>query len=302
MKEKVLAKLASLLKITPDVVKTAIEADDTGFIEEWEGKHQFFTPDELTRKLNNAKQEAIDSLGTKGEPLPSNVYNRAKGDAFEKAEKDIAKDYGLTEWDGLKDLVARIVTQEKAAGKGDINEAVRSKDEKIEDLRTRLKTALEEKDKEIADVKTRFDDQLVDMEINSAVDELPIDAEGETLANQRDILKTMFKNKHKLERREDRTVVSDVNGNPIKNRLGDPVGIAEVLKDFAPKWVGLKSDPEGGRGGSSTDISKSQGLKSINNFDELLNYAEKHQIAEGTEKFFDLMQQVKEQNPSANLL
>jgi hypothetical protein len=279
----------------------AFEADDIVFIEEWESGHQFFTPDELTRKLNNAKQEAVDALGTDGKPLPSNVYNRAKGDAFEKAEKDIAKDYGVTEWDGIKDLIARIVTHEKDSGKGDLNEALRTKEEKIEDLRNRLKTALEEKDKEIADVQQRFDSQLVDMEINAAIDELPIDAEGETLVNQRDVLKTMFKTKHKLDRREDRTVVSDAQGNPMKNRLGDPVGIAEVLKDFAPKWVGLKSDPEGGRGGSSTDV-KSQGFKSINNHDELLNYAEKHQIEPGTEKYYDLVQQVLAQNPSANLL
>lgn len=303
MNEKVLSLLATTLRTKPDVIKEALE-DEGKFdsvIAEFTGKYQVFTPEELGRKIENAKQEAVDNLGKDGGELPKHIYNLAKANAFDKVEKDIARDYGIAEYDGLKDLVARAVTKEKnESGKG-TDEIVRAKDEKIEDLKSRLSKALEDKEKEITDLRSKFDGELVNMEINSYVDELPIDAEGDTLTNQREVLKTMFKSRHKIDRKEGKTIVSDANGTVLKDRIGDPMGIAEVLKDFAPKWVTLKSDPEGGRGGSSTDFSKSQGLKSITNMDELSTYAESKGIKEGTGDYFDLIMKVKEENPSANL-
>ena len=109
-------KLASLLKTEPEVVKEAL-SDETGeklggLVDKFSSEAQIFTGDELTRKLDNHAKDYLDKIAKDGQPIPKDLYNRVKGNAFEKFEKELAKKHEVEDWDGLEDLYAKILVNE----------------------------------------------------------------------------------------------------------------------------------------------------------------------------------------------
>jgi len=292
---------ASELKKMPDVVEIKDqEKFDSKLKELGEGLH-IFTSDELTKKLENAGKDAIDSLGKDGSKIPSNIYNLALGNGLEKREKEIARLHGIDEWDGLDDLVARIETNaKKSTGKAQ-DDIFKEKEEKISDLKNRLEQAINEKDQAITQKEQEFSSQLNNMDLDRAVNELPIDADEDNLDNRRELVKTMFLAKHKMDRKEGRPAVYDSEGNLLKDKVGDPQNLSVIVENFASKWVNLKEGPDGGRGGSSTVNTNKKGYKGITTKEELMSYAAKNNIQEGTEEFLTLMQDVQKENPDIKL-
>jgi len=302
MEDKNVELLATLFNKKSDEIKEAISSEEklAGLINEYKETYKIFTSEELTKKIDNAKREAIDMLGKDGKQLPSHIYDVAKGNAFAKKEKEIAAEHGIEEWEGINDLFNKILEKEsKKTGKA-TDEVLIEKENLIKDLKQKLLSADEEKIKAITDEKKKYDTELIEGEIDTAVFAIPIDSDDEEkLTNQRRVLKTMFKDMHNFERRDGTTVILK-DGEPITNKVGDPVTIVERLNEFAPQWVDLKKVPIGGRGGSSTDLSGKKGLSVVKNLKELIEYAKLNDIEEGSQKFLELMQEA-EKNPDFNM-
>jgi len=300
MENKNVEQLAVLFDKKPEEIKEAIEKEElTDLINEYKEKYKIFTSEELTQKIDNVKREVIDSLGKDGKSLPSHIYNLAKGNAFEKKEKQIAETYGIKEWKGIDDLISKVI-EEKLINSGKAtDENLADKEKLIKDLKEKLLNADTEKITAIAEEKGKYDKELIEREINSAIFAVPINSEDEEkLTNQRRVLKTMFKDIYGFERKDGITVILK-DGEPIVNKVGDPVSMNEVINEFAPQWVDLKQVPTGGRGGGFTDTLGKK-VSNLKNMKELIEYANSKDIQEGTAKFLELMQEA-EKNPDFNM-
>ena len=305
--EKYVEVLATQLNQKPEVIEEALktEGEIEKLVDQYSSTHKIFTSEELGKKIDNANREYLEKLATDGKPIPSHIYNYVKGNAFEKHEKEWAKEHGIEKWDGIDDLKSQIIVKEIAkSGKATDNEVIKKKDDRISELEG-LVLGEEGKSKlAIEQAEGRISEKMIKFDIDNARDAVDIDAEGEKLDNQRSILDAVFRQHHTFEFNKDlnRTVVSDKDGKILQNKVGEPLSVSEVLVDFAPKWVDLKKVSTGGRG-DKTAIGKSDGtLKTIMNMNELAEYAAKQNppIYPGTGAFSDLMIAVGKENPSFN--
>jgi hypothetical protein len=302
--EKHVEILASLLEKEPEVVEEALgkEGEIDSMVSEYKSSHKIYTSEDLAKKIENANREYVEKLATDGKPIPSHIYNFVKGNAFEKQEKEWAREYGIEKWDNIDDLKRQIIEKEIAkSGKAVDDGVLKSKDEKIKELKDLLLASDEEKNKAIETERGRIGSRMIDFDIENAVNVIDIDAEGEKLVNQRSILVGMFRQNHKLEFNHElnRTVVSDKDGNLLKNKVGDPLSVSEVMTDFAPKWVDVKEVSKGGRGASSTSKKPDGGdLSELKDLNELVEYAEKKGIKRFTAEFRELMVEAQKANPA----
>ncbi len=292
---KSVEQLAARFNVEPDVIEAALteEGSFDSIFEAYDKENQTFSNSDLTKKLDNYAREAIDKLGADGQQLPSNIYNLAKGNAFEKKEKQWAKKHGITQWDGIDDLQEKILAQSNS-GKAD--------DENLAEIKRLKKLVLDtEKEKEDAvnTARSEFDRELAQRDVNLALSLIDIDEEGEKLENQKEILKAVVKGALTFERIDGKTVAFK-NGDMIKNKVGDPMELSEVLVPLAEKYVNVKSVPEGGRGASSTSTTN-KGIKSAKSAEEFYEKLEAEGIEEGTAAFFDKMTEFKEANPDINI-
>lgn len=298
MNEQSVKELASLLKSEPGVIEKALtEGGLDSVIEKYQKSVEIFTPDELAKKLKNHADDTIANLGKDGEQLPSHIYNMAKGNAFEAVEKKLAKENGIVDFDGLDDLVGKIA-QKKVDESG---KATGEKDTQIEDLKKLVKETEAEKEEVKTTLRKEFDDELIGIAIRDAVGLVPIDADNdELLQNQKTIVETMVKSNFKFERREGKIVTFDKDGNLIKDKVGDPVPVMNVVNDYSQKWVKVKSDPEGGRGGRSTEQGN-KGIDSIVTQADLDAYMEKNNINPVGSEAFDLRMTIRQANPDVKI-
>ncbi len=297
MNKKSVEQLAARFGVKSDVIEKAFEEDGSldSVFEAYDKDNHIFTHDELTKKLENYAKDAIDKLGADGQPLPSSVYNLAKGNAFEKKEKSWAKKHGITQWDGIDDLQEKIIVQiEAKSGKAD--------DEKDTEI-VRLKKLVLDTEKEKGDAvdtaRSEFHTELTQRDVEFTLGRIHIDEEGEKLENQQAILRAVVKGELTFKYIDGKTVA--FNGDEmIKNKVGDPKSLEEVLVPFAEKYVNVKSVPAGGRGGNSTEDSKT-GMGVIKTSEDFYEYAGKEGIEEGTEKFLDLMTKFKTEHPEIHI-
>ena len=294
--KKSVEQLAARFNTKPDVIETALEEDGSfdGVFEAFDKDNHIFTSAELSKKLDNFAKDAIDKLGADGQQLPSNIYNLAKGNAFEKKEKSWAKKHGITQWDDIDDLQEKIIVQiEAKSGKAD--------DEKDTEI-VRLKKLVLDTEKEKTDAvdtaRSEFHEELTQRDVTATLNSIQIDEEGEKLENQKSILNAVVKGEFTFEYIDGKTVPFK-DKEMLKNKVGDPMSLEEVLNPFAEKYVNVKSVPEGGRGGSST-AETNTGIKGIKTSDDFYEYAEKEGIEEGTEKYLDLMVKFKTEHPEIN--
>ena len=245
MKENDVAKLASLFKTKPEVLSPLIEEGLSEFIEKFESSHTIMPVADFEKFKENHKASVVNDLMT-GE-IPKPIYDRVKGTVLEMKEKDLAKRYGVDSFDGYDDLVSKIV-ESKAKNPDDVN--------KLKAEIDKLTATHEEK---IKGLEKGYNDRFVNLNLNKLINELPIDAEGVKLDNQREIVRTMVRSHFGFNIDGDRMVVTK-DGQPITDSKLDPIPPIDVISSYAKDYVNLKSPGSGGRGdGSSTHTS----LKSV---------------------------------------
>jgi len=301
--ERSVEVLATLLEQKPEVVEEAIKTDGEldKLVEQYKKDRHIFSSDELTKKIENANRDYIEKLAADGQQLPSALYNRVKGNAFEKQEKQWAREHEIDTWENIDDLKSQIIAKEIVkSGKAGGDVVVKEMEAKILELKGLVLSEEEKSKKAITETEGKVGKRMINFDINNAIKSVDIDAEGEKLENQREVLDAVFRRDHTFEYRDDKIVVLDKDGKLIVNKVGDPLDVSDVLNDIAPKWVDIKEVSKGGRGDKTTPIKTDGTLKTVSNMNELAEYAKSKNIEIGTAAFYDLMVQVGKENPSFN--
>ena len=266
--------LAALLKSEPSVIEKSLEEGGLdSVISKYQESVNIFSDDELAKKLKNHAEDTIANLGKDGD-LPQHIYSQALGNGLEKKEKALAKQHGIVEWNGLDNLV-ELIAQKQVSESG---KATSEKDAKIDELKQLIKENDANHEKELAKKVKDFDNEIIRIAVDEGVSTVPIDGDNEKkIANQSSILKTMFVSNHVIERKDGKLFVYDKAGNLIKDKVGDPVPLSDVIQAYAPEWVDVKSVPEGGRGASSTEKGN-HGVPKFSTEEEREAYIEEKEI------------------------
>ena len=245
MKQEDVTALAGLFGSTAENVNQAIENGTVSeLITGFTTNTKLIPVKDYPTLEANIKRQAFTELDKTN--LPTEVFKYVKGSVLEKTEKELAKKFGIdTDYQGLDELVdAIIATKGKPAPDDD---AKKLKD-RIVELETNHKNELEK-------VSKSFESRFIQTELQRAVGELPIDAEGDKLKNQQEIVIAMAKQKIEF-RIENDQIVAYRDGKLISDSKLDPIPVKDVIADLAKDYVNLRHE-QGGRGDkSSTDGSK----------------------------------------------
>jgi hypothetical protein len=250
MNNKLIVGLSSLLKIDKDVIVEALtkEDGDDVIIKDFREKHNVFTLEDVSKikanAINEAKPIILKELA-EADTLPKEIYERAKGLALDKMEKEIAKQYGVSEWTSLNDLVGKINTQGKG---GDDNLKAQ-----IELLKTSLKEAEVAKQTALKEVEDKYVADFVNRDFEAATAAIVLDGDEATVSNQKKLFNSAFQNQFTKSYKDGKTVVLDTSGKVVVDKIGDPMPVGEVYKSFIlSHGAKLKEVDAGGRGDGSS--------------------------------------------------
>jgi hypothetical protein len=212
-------------------------------------KSQYFDlrPDEEQQsnlRLLAAAPKMLAAL-EKAAEFPAAIYNRVKGLALEKAEKEISKKHGVEKWDSLEDLTSKIA----AKGKGVDGE----KDVQIEKLKQALKESEDLAATKVKEVEEKYTNDFATRDFNAAINSLPLDGEESAIENQKKLFSSAFKSQYKLTYKEGKTIVLDAENRVVTDKVGDPLNVSDVYKSFAVSHgAKIKEVDAGGRGDASS--------------------------------------------------
>lgn len=270
--KKLITAIAALLKVDEATLLTSMdnEAGDDTVVKEYTDKFQAYKAEDLAKLIKNANEQAIEKYFDAPDfdidkHIPSAIHKKIKGVSFENFEKAMARKHGITEYDGLDDLIAKLVVKSND-GKGKPDEALLSQIET-------LKKTVEEKENEVNEVKNKYVQDEINRNFDSALSQLPLSFEGEALERQRDLLRSAFLAQHKLDRKGETIVVMDAKGTRLNDKLGDPEPITNVLTNFAKTYgFPFKEQDAGGRGsGSSQSSGAATNILKGKTFQEVVN-------------------------------
>lgn len=247
MKQEDVTALAGLLNSTADDVKAADENGGLSkLIDSFLPTVKMMPVKDFETFTENLKRQAITDLDkTK---LPREVFEYVKGSVLEQKEKTLAKQYNVTDYQNFDNLVEEIIkTKMKTPPDADTQK-----------LKDRIVELEEQHKSELANVSKTFDNRFIDMELNRAINELPIEAEGDKLKNQQEVVRAMVKAKHAFAVENDK-ILTIRDGKTVTDTKLDPVPLSEVVYGVAKDYVNLRPE-QGGRG----DKSSSGGLGVIN--------------------------------------
>ncbi len=246
MKQEDVTALAALLNRTAEEVKAAEEGGLSKLIDEFLPTVKVMPVQDFETLTENLKRQAITELDkTK---LPRDIFEYVKGSVLEQKEKALAKQYGVTDYQNFDNLVEEII-KTKMKTPPDVD---------TQKLKDRILELEDQHKTELANVSKTFDNRFIDMELNRAIGELPIEAEGDKLKNQQEVVRAMVKAKHSFTVDNDK-ILTIRDGKPVTDTKLDPVPLNEVVYMVAKDYVNLRPE-QGGRG----DKSSSGGAGIIN--------------------------------------
>ena len=276
MKENDVTYFSTLLNIDAEAVKGAAEDGSLGEKITALGMTSKADVEELktnlTQQVRNTYLSELEESAKKGE-LPQELYKPINGAVLEKQEKKLAKEYGVTEYDGFDDLVAKAI---KNTAKPDDTKAqeLLEKIGKLQEANTNL---VAEKEDAVKAVKEEFNQKSLSRELTDYINRVPFDfsdVEEKDLdsvtAERREILKSVFESQNKLAYNDDKiTVFQDDKPLLVEHTLA-PVPISDVLRKTASKLgMKLKSPDTGGQGGSSSGGNGSATFKDVEEYNAL---------------------------------
>lgn len=251
MKENDVTALAALFGATAEDVSQAIESGTVSdLINKFSSTTKILPEKDFQILSENLKKQALLELDkTK---LPKDVYDYVKGSVLEKTEKELARQYGVSDYVNLNGLVEQIIQTKSKATPDDETKALK---QRIQEIESEKNTAIES-------VRKTFENRFIDTELNRVISELPIDADGVKLDNQKEMIRTLVKSKIAFQLDEDK-IMAIKDGNPITDSKLDPIPLKDVIYGFAKDYVTLRPE-QGGRGDSS----------STNNASRVVDFAE----------------------------
>lgn len=263
MKQEDVAALAGLFNSTAETVNQAVEDGKVSeLITAFSNQNKVFSTADFDKFQDNLKKQALTELDKNNLPQP--VYEYVKGSVLEKAEKDLAKAYGL-ERKPLKELVEDIISTKTKT----------NPDDEVQRLKARIVEVENDYNTKLTTERSAFKQQFVNAELERIIGDLPIDAEGEKLTNQRDIVRTMLSQKIAFDY-ENGILTATREGKLVTDSKLDPVPVKDVIYEFAKNYVNL-SPAKGGRG----DSSSTSGSRTIN----FAEYCEKNGIMPNSMEF-----------------
>jgi len=239
MKDIDVTALAGLFNVTAEDVKAA---DENGGLSElingFTTSTKMIPVKDYPTLEANLKRQAFMELDKAH--LPKEVFTYVKGAVLEQTEKELAKKHGIESYQNLDDLVEAIITTKAKPASDDETKKLK---ERIVELETNHKNELE-------NVSKTFQNRFIDTELNRAISELPIEAEGNKLDNQQEIVRAMVKSKFDFTIENDK-IVTFKDGKPVTDVKLDPVPLKDVVYGFAKDYVNLRPE-QGGRGDKSS--------------------------------------------------
>lgn len=274
MKEKDVAFFSALLNEDAETVQKYAEE---GTLSDQLGE---FVPKEQVDKLKvNLSKEVREShlnelteQAKKGE-LDGDLYKAIKGASYQMLEKDLSKEYGVEDYDNVRDLISKAIT----------NNTTKTDDAKLkeyEDKITRLQEAntklVSEKDEAVKQARNEYESKILSREKSDYVSKIPFDFSDvedteldKTKESRQKIVADVFDARYSMEFKDDQIVVKDKDGNALMNEATyDPIPPSDVMRKIAYELgIKLKSPESGGQGGQSSG-KKSSRFKDVDEFEK----------------------------------
>ncbi len=279
---------AELLGLSAAVVDKAIEEKNlpqliTGY--------KVFTMGEYDKLLDNVGKQAIDILKDTKKELPPEIYNRVRGTVLETEENRLKKKFGYSgEYKGMQELVENIVSAQVETVKNDSE--LTKENQRLKEL---VKKNDEEWERKLTDAKSETGNYIISESLMKAISGIPIDAPDDTLEELRSVIINNFKSNSQVKYENGKIIVSDKNGKQFTDKVGDPLQLADVVKETLPKFVKLKAIT-GGRA-TDTQVVKGNGLGTIQNKADLDKYFSDNKIAGNSMKAQEVIAEVVKLNP-----
>ncbi len=226
-------------------------------------------------------------------------YNEGALAGKEILIKNVAKEYGLKDVTitEFPKLVSKVIEQEKAKSGIQTDEKVKT----LEAEKQALQQTVTGYEAEIAKWKGEVDNvrssTAIQSQMNTAVMDVNIDAPEAILPGQRAMLVREFNQHHEIKTEDGKQIIYR-DGKPLKDNLQNPVPLVQAMKEFAPKYVSLKTSP-GGRGeGSSTSTPLNGDIANITNRESLEAYFASKGLKTDSKEALAIYREVKAKNPA----
>jgi len=294
LNDKAVEKLATTLKTTPEKIKEELltaekdPAKMTTKIGEVVDGLEVLTKAEKDTLLDNHGRQKYDHGKIVGEEMQVKDAKKLKGMETSKAKT-------------LPDFLTELETKIKA----DSGIAVDAQVSQLNTEKQALQTTVLDRDKEIlrlngevANVKTST---IINAELERAVKEVQIDIAEDKVSAQREMLNQAFMTKHEVKFEEGKVIVYR-EGKKLVDNIQNPLKVADVMKEFAPKYVNVKVP--GGRGDQSSDNGNTlnEELSKIKTKDDYVSYLDKNGIKQISDKAQTILSEVKKANPNFTLV
>ncbi len=279
---------AELLGLSADVVNKAIDEKN---LAQLISDYKVFTKTEYDKLLDNVSRQAIDVLKDTKKELPPEIYNRVRGTVLETEENRLKKKYGYTgEHTNIQDLMEKIVSSQVETVKNDSE--LTKENQRLKELVKKNDTEWESK---LNEAKAETGNYIINESLAKAISSIPIDAPDDTLEELRSVIINNFKSNSNVKYEGGKIIVSDRNGKPFTDKVGDPLQLADVVKETLPKFVKLRQ-ASGGRE-TETQVVKGNGLATIKNRDDLTKYFADNKIAGNSLKANEVIMELVKLNP-----
>jgi len=226
----------------------------------------------LTKQVKESHVSELVEQAKKGD-LNSDLYKVIKGATLEMTEKDLAKEFGVTEYTGINDLVSKAISKNK--GQKD-DTKIEELNQKVAELQGINTTLAQEKADAEKSIRSEYEGKILNRDLTDQISAIPFDltdvedADLEKVTTQRKtIVQTVFDSKYALKFDGDKAIVTDKDGNVVQNPVTlEPLPVSDVLKTIpAELGIKLKSPESGGRGGKSSGNGSAK-FADINEFNK----------------------------------
>jgi len=245
--KKVFVVLGTLLNQKPELVEAAFANTDEsvaeGMLNNFVTGNKIFTISDYethNKNLLNDFEKGLIEKAKTGKLSPE-LYGVIKGSVTEMNEKEIAKEFGVTSYTNLADLLSQ------AKAKSGDKDAVKLQKE-LDAVKLSAKEWEEKYNKLDTTYAEKHSKTLIESQRESAFKKIELDYPVESMPKQSKLFMSAFNNEHEIKIEDGKTVVYK-DGKPIRNAALEPIPVSDVMNTFATEYgFKLKSPETGGRG------------------------------------------------------